>query len=68
MSDLLDLLDHRDAFFSLVADAHGTAPHTPVAESVLPSGSCWTPHTPKPGPLPARRRRPASEFCDLLTE
>lgn len=60
--------DHRDDMFRILADAHGTASHTPAADSVLPTGNRWVPYTPKPGPLPLRKRCPASEFCDMLGE
>lgn len=63
-----ELLEHRDAFFSLVADAHGSSKTPTPSDPVLPTGARWVPHTPKPGPLPERRRRPASEFCDMLGE
>lgn len=60
-----DLSDYRDAFHHSVAEAHGlvslSAPVTPV----LPVGSVWAPYTPKPGPMPPRTRRPATEFAEL---
>lgn len=60
-----ELTEYRDAFNSSVAEAHGLLNLTPPAFPVLPTGSVWKSHTPKPGPMPPRTRRPATEFAEL---
>lgn len=63
-----DISDHREAFFGLIAEAHGTPPKPAnLSDTVLPSGHRWVPHQSKPGPVPRRRYAPASTFSDLFT-
>lgn len=61
-----EISDYRETFFAIVTEAHGTAQRPPAPEPVLPPGARWVTHQPKDGPMPARRRAPASGFADLF--
>lgn len=64
-----ELSDFRDGFNAYLADANGGPAQAPPQTATLPPGHFWTPHVPKAGPFPPRRRAPASsEFADLFAK
>lgn len=59
------LLEHREAFFGLIAEAHGT-PKKPLAEeTVLPQGARWVPHEPKAEIKPRKYGAASPHLQDL---
>jgi len=61
----MNILEHREEFFGLIADAHGT-PKKPLTEgTVLPQGARWVPHQPK-AEIKPRKNGPASGFFQDL--
>jgi hypothetical protein len=61
-----ELTDFREAYHQSIAEAHSAPPKgSPMAEPTLPPGHWWTDYTPKPGPAPARKRRPSAAFTEF---